>query len=1185
MKRRMEQLINGRFEYEVPELLLSKEEIRESTRAGENIRGELIIAAKDGSRIKGMVCSSHRRFLLGQERFSGERITIQYGADVKGLNPGDEIKGEIILSTGIGEYRVPFDISVKKLSPRTSTGPIKDLDSFAELAKRDFKEAYHLFLDESFAGLLEKEQEILPYYYAMTRNPVTWQHLEEFLIGIGRKEPVHLHLEKENLEIYEVQNSLKDTIRLRRSGWGYLKADVSVEGDFLEVDKKSIRDEDFISSVYELEYIIRRENLGKGKNYGRIRIRTVYQTLTYEVMASKSGRIQVNVGAYEKKKKLEILKKFLAFSLDKISLSQWQEETNAILTELKETGHYSTEYQLFEVYYHHLSGQGAKGRELLDKLKNNKLIKSKEVLEGVYLYLEDLLGCREGRREKMLVRLHQLYQRREDSYLLLYILLQTDGEAARTPSRKIYLLEEQYRLGCRSPFLYLEACRIAAEDGTMLRRISPFTIQVLLFAKRHGLMSEEMAFRATDLAGQMKEFSQKVYEILEYVYDKYPSTEVVRAVCMLIMKGDPRKKEYFRWYELAVEKELKITRLYEYYIETMSRNYQKILPRIIRMYFSYNNTLSDTKKAFVYSNVIRNKELDKTTYASYQASMQMFACEKLKEGRMSEDFAVVYQEFCIGSKEPAVRRALAKVLFTHRIYCDDPKIRRVIVRHAALKEEQAYTCTDKVAYVSLYTRDARIIFEDDRQRRYIQTVDYNIQPLLESKELARQLLEEDCKEAGLLLHTCGELNHENAITKENIRCFQNAALEESFSEEYRQRIRKRLLLYYEEHMENDNLRDSLREMDFHGFAKVNKSLLITILVKQGMYLGAYDLLCEYGYEDIDIQILLRLCSRMVQNLDFEYEEELLLLAHYIFCKGTYDEVVLGYLARYFEGPVSEMLEVWERAMGFSMEAYELEEDILLYSMFTRQYPAQGAGVLKDYMAKGGREQVILAWLSFSAFQYFVGEKDTDDFIFQSLEQLRKSGSEYDIICDLALLKSYARKNNWDEEKLESARCILNICVKTGLKFAFFQELPGSLLQSLQLDDKVFAECHAGPRDRVTLYFAMDNSGQWDGSFKSEPLKNRYHGIFNKEFILFYGEKLHYYFAIETEEGTRQTEKQILTVPGAKTEGSSKYHMINRMLAARQQGREAELEKILNQYRQQEAWVTSLFKLIDDKEAR
>ncbi|MCQ5187670.1 DUF5717 family protein, partial [Streptococcus parasanguinis] len=77
---------------------------------------------------------------------------------------------------------------------------IRDLDAFAELAKKDFKEAYHLFLDDSFPELLKEEQEVLPYYYAMAKNPVTWQHLEEFLIGTGKKEPVKLHLEQEKLE-------------------------------------------------------------------------------------------------------------------------------------------------------------------------------------------------------------------------------------------------------------------------------------------------------------------------------------------------------------------------------------------------------------------------------------------------------------------------------------------------------------------------------------------------------------------------------------------------------------------------------------------------------------------------------------------------------------------------------------------------------------------------------------------------------------------------------------------------------------------------------------------------------------------------------------------------------------------------------------------------------------------------
>ena len=84
----------------------------------------------------------------------------------------------------------------------------------------------------------------------------------------------------------------------------------------------------------------------------------------------------------------------------------------------------------------------------------------------------------------------------------------------------MFFLEEQYSIiGCRSPFLYLMACHLAAEDGAVFRKMNGFTIQVFLFAKKDNILTEEMAFRAADLAGQMKGFSQKVYEILEYAYD------------------------------------------------------------------------------------------------------------------------------------------------------------------------------------------------------------------------------------------------------------------------------------------------------------------------------------------------------------------------------------------------------------------------------------------------------------------------------------------------------------------------------------------------------------------------------------------------------------------------------------------------------------------------------------------
>ncbi len=93
MKRRIEQLINGRYEYEVPKLLLSQDSIVLQTRAGENCRGELHLGAEDQRKIKGIAASSHRRFLLGKERFSGTTAASPYVVDVKGLKAGDMCEG------------------------------------------------------------------------------------------------------------------------------------------------------------------------------------------------------------------------------------------------------------------------------------------------------------------------------------------------------------------------------------------------------------------------------------------------------------------------------------------------------------------------------------------------------------------------------------------------------------------------------------------------------------------------------------------------------------------------------------------------------------------------------------------------------------------------------------------------------------------------------------------------------------------------------------------------------------------------------------------------------------------------------------------------------------------------------------------------------------------------------------
>ena len=66
--------------------------------------------------------------------------------------------------------------------------------------------------------------------------------------------------------------------------------EIEVQGDFLEVEKKVVTSEDFIGSVYGVEYIIHQEKIGNGRHYGRITVRQGKQELRFELEVTNSEK-------------------------------------------------------------------------------------------------------------------------------------------------------------------------------------------------------------------------------------------------------------------------------------------------------------------------------------------------------------------------------------------------------------------------------------------------------------------------------------------------------------------------------------------------------------------------------------------------------------------------------------------------------------------------------------------------------------------------------------------------------------------------------------------------------------------------------------------------------------------------------------------------------------------------------
>ena len=68
MKKRIEQLLIGKFIYEQPGLLFSQDEISVSLKAGDTTKNEIYFGTDDNRRISGFVTSSDRRLVPGFDR-------------------------------------------------------------------------------------------------------------------------------------------------------------------------------------------------------------------------------------------------------------------------------------------------------------------------------------------------------------------------------------------------------------------------------------------------------------------------------------------------------------------------------------------------------------------------------------------------------------------------------------------------------------------------------------------------------------------------------------------------------------------------------------------------------------------------------------------------------------------------------------------------------------------------------------------------------------------------------------------------------------------------------------------------------------------------------------------------------------------------------------------------------------
>lgn len=1159
---------------------VSAEKIHAVIRKGAAFRGGFAIENKEQRRMKGFIYSSSPRMAYEPSAFDGISEKVIYEMDTTGMEEGDVLDGAFTICSELGEYRIPFHVEIARNVMKTSTAVLNSLEEFEALAREDFQKAYPVFLSEGFRGMLtEQAPQWLTMYEGLALRTSGCAGMEEFLVGIHAKERVSVSLEKSNAFFEEISQPQQESVVLTRDGWGFQKYEISTDAEFLHVEYPSVTTDEFIGSSYHLNYLLLPEKLHAGKNYGRILIKSPVQTLTYEVTVAKPQEDGRSGWRREQKCKIRhLMEKYIDFRLHRISLKEWINGSREELEAYRNAGGNDPMLTLYGAHLCFAAEEAEDACMILTEFERMRGNMVRPEVRGYYLYLTTFYNKDREYIDYVEDRLLELFGQDRENWKLQWFLMYLQEYLISHPSEKLEVIREQYICGCRSRIMYLEAYQIISKNPLLLKKLGEFELSLLWFICREELLNGELILQIGDLAGRYKRYSPKLYRILKKCYEKQPSEELTGDICSLLIKGNQTGAEDFMWYEKAVEENLRITGLYEHYINSRKAGVDKPLPQMIKMYFAYNNTLSYRKKALVYASVIEHRDEDVRTFQSYRPIIEKFMVDQLAAGHINRELALIYRTFLNASVlTKRLAEHLAGVIFTCQVRCESPNARYVIVMHRQLEEEQRVALSGKRAAVQLYTEDYQIFIEDDRGNRYSASIPYKVERLLDDEKLLELCRDQAPGCAEILLHTCQMTGGEHPVTEENVNDFCRLLEIDGLREDYRSVVRQELLDYYSENQNAPSRYDFLHAIDKNEFVQTDKGKLLGLLVSEGMSREAFELVKIYGPEKADAGSLVRMCSRTVLSREYEADDMLLAVCWYCFSHEKYDETVLSYLVKHYDGPIENMKSLWRAGKQFELDTYELEEKLLLVLVFMRCGAEDTEEIFESYRKNSGKSKLLTAYVIYRAYDYFVREIPVKEPVFTYIENSFERGKMSHEICLLALLRRYAEQAELTGEQQKHVQKLLEEFNYQGRQFAFYKNFGPELLRPFQLMDKSYVEYRANPEALVTITWHMGREADGKEKEISEIMKNVYEGIFVKEFTLFYGETVH--FRIQEERGGVKKETEWRTISWDEKNsagGDTCYDLINRLARALEDKDRKTAKNVMQLYLEQECLAEHIF---------
>lgn len=1178
MRERINRLAKGFVDYGKGTVRFSRETIEESIAAGRTERGAFRICNEEGASMKGLVYSTDCHVRVLNQQFHSA-CDIHYEVDAQAAEPGTEITGCFQVISSFGEFELPYSFAVTG-SLQAARTVVESLDAFAELAKQEDGLALNMFDSPDFVKLpfMRDHAGCRVLYEGLNGRGSKRVAMEEFLTGTGVKEHILLSVDTKGRVYSAAEQPIEDQVQIYRSTWGYVRIDVSADAEFIHLEKRYLTPDDFEGDVCTLKFAIDPRELHSGHNYGRLTLRTVYQEFVIHLEVCAKGTQDLAAHAY-RQGYLSYTNLYLDYLAKRRSEWLLLNGMQTELTRMRTAGQTPDLVQMFHAEVYLLQGRRDQAGLLLEDAKPRITANRMEDIDTYcyYLYVKALYNESASEMETLAKVLNKYSENMTaGSNVIFFLLLRLDPMLNANPSLKLGQMKQWYRKGCRSPFLYLAACQVLEQSPDLLRTMDMFELQSLFFGVRRELIGEALAGKIAALSVQEKEFRRLYYRLLTKLYEAYPTVDILSGICSLLMRGNKRETKYFNWYRKGVEADIRLTRLYEYYLYTLPEGFTEELPRILLLYFSYNNTLDYQTQARLYCYILEHCSKDEALAESYRKRIEEFALDQLFQGRISQDLAKIYEETIYPEIVDAkVAKALPKLLYANCITCDNPHMKYAVVCYEELKGEVAVALRGGKAYLPIYSEDARVLFQDGVGNRY-EDAAAAVMPLMRKPALEHICKEQNTGHEMLELSVCRQIRRKPEKTEEEVARLQSLLHLPDIHPEFCRELMSELIGWYAKHPDAVTGNSYLMGLDVALLEPKDRMQMVELLIEKDYAPEAYAILEEYGWNGLDPNRLMKLCSRMVRERLFGYDEKLLRLAFTCFAQERADSVILEYLAQNYNGMSRDMYAILKTAREQHVRTYDMEERLLGQMLFSG-YEEHLDETFRAYAKQEAcDEQIVNAYLVVKCYRYILEDEEMGvelvDYMHKRAAQL-PDVTYLPIICLMALTKYDSGQPDLTQEECVLCQKMLDELYRKNYVFAYYRDLGRFARLPEELNDKMILEYNGGKASRLqikTRVLPAEEEGE------AETMPHMYEGIFVKLVPLFYGETLEYaiYDLNRGAEPVKQDTIRFMQAEDAKPK--SRVAMINRILRAVEWKDEEVIREAMLEYGTKDGLVQELF---------